>query len=158
MAMKTKKKIIFDAKSSIGPCKISVLRLTKRTLDVSKRNKNCRKNPLCIGIFSRFSRHAKTSSVQARVQKSWQNFKELQIIFNNVENLPLRTSILLKIILYSMKFCQFCGQWFERLMFWHVQKTLKKFHGGFSSKFLFWSNFLLETRHKSRKEKTHWAR
>ena len=48
MAKKAKKKITFDAKSSIGPCGISLLRLMKRTLDVSKRNKNCGKNPLCI--------------------------------------------------------------------------------------------------------------
>ena len=42
-----KKKISFDAKSSIGLCEISVLRLMKWTFDVSIRNKNCGKNPLC---------------------------------------------------------------------------------------------------------------
>ena len=46
MANKPKKKISFDAKSSIGSCETSVLLLMKTTLDVSLWNKNCRKNPV----------------------------------------------------------------------------------------------------------------
>ena len=38
---KQSKEITFDAKSSIGPIEISLSRLMKWTLDVSKRNKNC---------------------------------------------------------------------------------------------------------------------
>ncbi len=45
-AKKAKKKITFDAKWSIVPCKISLLRLMKWTFDVSMRNKKCVKNPM----------------------------------------------------------------------------------------------------------------
>ena len=47
MVKKTKKKIIFDVKSSIGPSEISLSRLIKWTLDVSKRNIKSGKNPPC---------------------------------------------------------------------------------------------------------------
>ena len=44
-------KITFDAKSSIGPCEIELLRVMKCTFYVSKRNKTCGKNPLCLAEF-----------------------------------------------------------------------------------------------------------
>ena len=43
--------ISFDAKSSIVSCEISLSRHMKWTLDVSKRNKNCGKNPLWMSDF-----------------------------------------------------------------------------------------------------------
>ena len=48
----SKEKDQFYGKSSIGPCEISVSRLIKWTFDVSKRYKNCGKNPLCILLIN----------------------------------------------------------------------------------------------------------
>ena len=81
------------------------------------------------GIFSSFSKFFETCQNIKRSShrsKNWQNLNESKIIFNKVDTIPVRKSTLLKIILNSMRFCQFFERWLERFMFWHVSKNLEK--------------------------------
>ena len=79
-------------------------------------------------MFCKFSRQAKTSSVQmnvGKIDKTWDNSR---LFSTKLISWVVMTSIMLWKIKNYLKFCQFCVRWLERLTFWHVSKTCKTFH------------------------------
>ena len=84
----SKEKVSFDVDSSIVSCEISVLRLRKWTFDVSKRSKNCGKNPLYNdAYFFQFLQSGKQK--QARLDDSIDDELEPRIIAGDVTSTVL---------------------------------------------------------------------